>query len=85
MSPVNTQLNHSEWYASQYEDKIFYGLTTNVATGYYEGTETGFTIYDPAFKSGFLDTTGMKLGDIRLRMTTLVSSGVITLYYKYFI
>lgn len=85
MSPVNTQLNHSEWYASQAEDKIFYGLTTNVATGYYEGLETGFTIYDPEFKSGFLDTTGMKQGDIRIRFNTLVSSGAVILYYKYFI
>lgn len=85
MSPVNTQLDHSEWYASKSEDKIFYGLTTNVATGYYEGLETGFTIYDPLFKQGVLDTTGMKQGDIRLRMTTLVSSGAVILYYKYFI
>ena len=83
MSPVNTQLEHTEWYASKTEDKLMYGLTL-VAAGY-EGLETGFTIYDPAFKSGFLDTVGMKQGDIRLRMTTLVSSGAIILFYKYFI
>lgn len=85
MSPTNTQLFHSEWYASKQEDKIAYHLTTNVATGYYEGTETGLTIYDPLFKMQYLDTTGLKQGDIRLRFTTLVASGAVILYYKYFI
>lgn len=87
MSPIDMELFHSEWLSSKQEDKLYYQLqegkwTTVVGQ---DCTETGFTMYDPEFKSGFLDTRGMKLGDLKFQMNTTPATGNIYLYFIQFV
>ena len=87
MSPIDMELFHSAWLESKQEDKIYYqlqeGLWTTVVGQ--DCTNVGFTLYDPEMKGGFLDTRGMKLGDLKFQMNTTPATGNIYLYMIQFV
>lgn len=82
MSPVDMEIHHSAWKESQQEDLISYQLGTGKWTTVVgkSAVEVGFTMYDPMQKSTFLDTRGMKQGDLKLQFNTTPATGNVYLY-----
>ncbi|MEM3896173.1 MAG: hypothetical protein QW763_02775 [Archaeoglobaceae archaeon] len=67
-SPIDLILEDITFKASKAEDKRRYKL---------ESLEPGFTIYDAEFKTGGLDTRGMKTGDIKFLANTTATGKVV--------
>lgn len=71
-SPIDLVLEDITFKASKAEDKRRYKL---------ESLESGLTIYDAEFKTGGLDTRGMKTGDIKFLANT-TATGKVVLYHR---